>query len=283
LEDIPPNQSLEYFISSPHWMDALTAPVSDHIDRLSSTIQQLLARKDPPSAVAQGDLAAARVDPPRAPDPATPTSPPAGAAKRWAFIAGGALAVLLIGALALKVAAPAPKSPQPGPIAAAQASDAPPIAGTTPAAVVTTPAPAAVAAPTVARPVEDSQQTTPTPSAAPRDDPVRYVGVASCHGEGSISMSLAVPRAVGGGEQTVVVRLGPTPSSPNVPNQTFEMAGRVDIDGGPFELRPLRWIHKPDGNYSMAPLSGDAVAGGDALDGQILLTGCGAFHLSRVR
>ena len=45
VEDVDPNKSLEYFISAPHWLDALTPPLEKHLGQLLSTIKLLLARK----------------------------------------------------------------------------------------------------------------------------------------------------------------------------------------------------------------------------------------------
>ncbi len=46
IEDIMPSRSLEYFLSSPHWLDALTPPVEAHIQRLADAVTALLARLD---------------------------------------------------------------------------------------------------------------------------------------------------------------------------------------------------------------------------------------------
>jgi hypothetical protein len=45
IENVPLSKSLEYFISAPHWLDALTTPVELHIDHLVATVAILLARK----------------------------------------------------------------------------------------------------------------------------------------------------------------------------------------------------------------------------------------------
>ncbi len=45
VEDVDPNKSLEYFISAPHWLDALTPPLEKHLEQLLSTIKLLLTRK----------------------------------------------------------------------------------------------------------------------------------------------------------------------------------------------------------------------------------------------
>ena len=44
VEDVDPNKSLEYFISAPHWLDALTPPLEKHLAQLLSTIKLLLSR-----------------------------------------------------------------------------------------------------------------------------------------------------------------------------------------------------------------------------------------------
>ena len=43
IEDIPPSKSMEYFISAPHWLDALTPPLEGHLQTLSDSIHALLA------------------------------------------------------------------------------------------------------------------------------------------------------------------------------------------------------------------------------------------------
>jgi len=45
IEDVLPNKSLEYFISTQHWLDALTPPLEDHLLHLAETITVLLAKK----------------------------------------------------------------------------------------------------------------------------------------------------------------------------------------------------------------------------------------------
>lgn len=44
IENVAPSKSMEYFLSSPHWLDALTPPVEQHFERLSETAQILLER-----------------------------------------------------------------------------------------------------------------------------------------------------------------------------------------------------------------------------------------------
>ena len=42
IEDVVPERSLEYFMSVPHWLDALSPPVEDHIVRLGDVVEQLV-------------------------------------------------------------------------------------------------------------------------------------------------------------------------------------------------------------------------------------------------
>lgn len=45
IEDVVPEGSLEYFMSVPHWLDALSPPVEDHVARLADVIDQLESGK----------------------------------------------------------------------------------------------------------------------------------------------------------------------------------------------------------------------------------------------
>ncbi len=53
VEDVDPNKSLEYYISAPHWLDALTPPLEKHIEQLNSTIKILLSKQEPTSEPAE--------------------------------------------------------------------------------------------------------------------------------------------------------------------------------------------------------------------------------------
>jgi TIR domain len=105
IEDVALTDDLRYFLSSPHWLDALTPPLSKHIERLQLAIKELLDQsvevtgKDvtaddaavaAPPAVTPAAAPPTPVAPPPAPIAATPVMPPP-----------------------LPVAAPAPKKPEP--------------------------------------------------------------------------------------------------------------------------------------------------------------------------
>ena len=42
IEDVRPNDDLTYFLSTPHWLDALTPPLAAHLQRLVAAVQALL-------------------------------------------------------------------------------------------------------------------------------------------------------------------------------------------------------------------------------------------------
>lgn len=44
LDDAAPSKSLEYFISTPHWLDALTPPLESHLQRVAQAVKALLQR-----------------------------------------------------------------------------------------------------------------------------------------------------------------------------------------------------------------------------------------------
>jgi hypothetical protein len=50
IENIKPSKSMEYFLSAPHWLDALTPPLEAHLQRLADTVQTLLAQLAKPGA-----------------------------------------------------------------------------------------------------------------------------------------------------------------------------------------------------------------------------------------
>ena len=68
IEDVLPNKTLEYFISTQHWLDALTPPLEDHMAHLAETITVLLEKK---SSKEKTPLAGGE-----APAPAQPPTPP---------------------------------------------------------------------------------------------------------------------------------------------------------------------------------------------------------------
>ena len=58
VEDRAPCKSLEYFLSSPHWLDAWTEPLEPHLERLDRTLEALLGPRRTPEPVAVVDAPA---------------------------------------------------------------------------------------------------------------------------------------------------------------------------------------------------------------------------------
>jgi hypothetical protein len=60
IENIEPSQSLNYFIKSLHWLDALTPPMEKHLDKLTESVQALLGQKRPEERAPPNRPAAAK-------------------------------------------------------------------------------------------------------------------------------------------------------------------------------------------------------------------------------
>ena len=43
IEDVLPSKAMEYFLSSPHWLDAMSPPLDRHIDELVASVRKLIA------------------------------------------------------------------------------------------------------------------------------------------------------------------------------------------------------------------------------------------------
>ncbi len=53
IEQVQPGRNLEYFLGTPHWLDAMTPPLERHLDYLAETVQFLLERGERPAAFEQ--------------------------------------------------------------------------------------------------------------------------------------------------------------------------------------------------------------------------------------
>ncbi len=180
IEDATPTKTLEYFISAPHWLDALTTPMEQHIDKLAVSVKALLAKgahAHPPAPAV-----ASAAEPPRpAPTPARAAKAGVPAVKRersWALpaLAGAAIAGL-VAVTAFQFLGPrSPQSPAPQ-------TTAVPAAATTPTAAPqpSTPAEppsAAASQPGPTAPVASPAATTP-PGAATTAPGARAAGPAT--------------------------------------------------------------------------------------------------------
>jgi len=91
IENVMPTRTMEYFISSQHWFDAIQAPIEHHLDRMAQAVQAHLARKgsegdllpeedqavSPASGVAAQPLPSTPPPAPPAPTSAAPAAIPA--------------------------------------------------------------------------------------------------------------------------------------------------------------------------------------------------------------
>ena len=59
IEDVPPTESFAYFMSSVHWLDALTPPLEEHLQKLAASIKALLQAGVSPPPRAAGPMPAA--------------------------------------------------------------------------------------------------------------------------------------------------------------------------------------------------------------------------------
>jgi hypothetical protein len=60
IEDVAPGKSLDYFIGSVHWLDAMTPPMEKHLDSLATTVHKLIPQKR--SEPAPGGTSAGSLD-----------------------------------------------------------------------------------------------------------------------------------------------------------------------------------------------------------------------------
>jgi hypothetical protein len=56
IEDITPTKSLAYYMTAVHWLDALTPPIEQHLQRLADSIRSLLQLTGPKAASPSGPL-----------------------------------------------------------------------------------------------------------------------------------------------------------------------------------------------------------------------------------
>jgi hypothetical protein len=167
IEDTVPNDDLEYYLSTPHWLDALSPPLERHLDRLQNSVKALLrlsAEEAPPriteplfSSPAASEEKAAPVESlppppvipaqppptisPVAPIPATPTKESRVNAKHGGWVAAGAIALFFVIAVLFEHAARNPSGQS------ATTTSTPGLLQTASPARTTTPGPSASSTP----------------------------------------------------------------------------------------------------------------------------------------
>jgi hypothetical protein len=95
IEDVMPGKSLDYFIGSVHWLDAMTPPLEKHLEELVITVHKLVPgeRQAPP---APHTVSLQQTSAPRPGLPAQPTAPAASSStKIWIALATIAALVLI--------------------------------------------------------------------------------------------------------------------------------------------------------------------------------------------
>jgi predicted kinase len=131
IEDVVPTASLEYFLSTPHWLDAFTPPLEKHLQFLAQIIRQIVGGPAAEVLTAQAPAhesadkapapVAAKPESPVSPgQPAAAPAPDKGKTAKMIWIAAGTLAVLFA-TLILTLSGwfgpkpPPPRQPQPPP------------------------------------------------------------------------------------------------------------------------------------------------------------------------
>ena len=87
IEDVTPARGLDYFLSTPHWLDAMTPPLEQHLDYLAQSVGFLLERNPAPPPARPASAAAIRRPPMSTGGPGTRT---------LLIVGGGAVVVLAI-------------------------------------------------------------------------------------------------------------------------------------------------------------------------------------------
>ncbi len=93
IEDVAPGKSLDYFIGSVHWLDAMTPPMEKHLDNLAETVHKLLSALSP-----------VPIPPPIPPPPPSPSPLSAPTSKTiWIGMAAAvALVAIVLGVVLLR-------------------------------------------------------------------------------------------------------------------------------------------------------------------------------------
>jgi len=202
IENAMPTKTLEYFISAPHWLDALSTPLESHINKLAASVKALLAKQAPTITPQSVDRIL-----PAAPLSATPsavTVSKAAPQQRSTLVPMLILAVVAAGGVGFgirssfrppqnsmrgpaSVATPATAIPASAPVVpkSAVATAMPPTTASNPAAATATSAlPAPIAKPSPGAPEEN-----PAGVAAARN-PSLFIELANNLSEGTLTLEV---------------------------------------------------------------------------------------------
>jgi len=109
IDAVAPSDDLEYYLSGPHWLDAVTPPLDAHLEQLKSSMKALLAlprAAEPETGPAPAIAPVSRPPPPAQSIPPLAAAPPAVAnpqSNLWKFIALGVAVVAALGCVAFVV------------------------------------------------------------------------------------------------------------------------------------------------------------------------------------
>ncbi len=79
IENVPTSKSMEYLISTPHWLDAMTPPLEKHLENLRRTVSLLLTRQNGAAPITPDGIARVIPAEPAAEKRAFTETPPASA------------------------------------------------------------------------------------------------------------------------------------------------------------------------------------------------------------
>ena len=111
IDAVAPSDDLEYYLSGPHWLDAVTPPLDAHLEQLKSSMKALLAlpravEPETPPGPAPTIAPISQPPPPAQTIPPQAAAPPAVASPQsnlWKFIALGVAVVAALGCVAFVV------------------------------------------------------------------------------------------------------------------------------------------------------------------------------------
>ena len=165
IEDIPLSDDLRYYLSTPHWLDALTQPLSKHIPPVAAAVKELLGPDLAEPAAPGSAMAASRVSQPAAPTSASSAEQKPATTRKTPMIVWAVVVLAVLG-FTMWTRLSKKSEPRSGPTPSPQSTpEAAPSPAATATPVVTAPAsPSPVVAPS---PSPSPMEATPTPEAKP--------------------------------------------------------------------------------------------------------------------
>ena len=112
IDPVVPSDDLEYYLSGPHWLDAVTPPLEDHLEQLKNSVKALLAlprtegegkqaMPPPPLGAPISPVPSAQPSPPL--PPIAPAMAASSSTSAWKWIALGVGTLAVLGCVALVV------------------------------------------------------------------------------------------------------------------------------------------------------------------------------------